>query len=286
MSLKVENLTHIYSKNSPFERIAIEDISFEIQKGDFVGIIGHTGSGKSTLIQHLNGLIKADKGHIYVDGEDITLPKCNLKNIRSKVGVVFQYPEYQLFEETVFDDIAYGPRNQNISDKEVQKRVTEAMDFVGLDIELFKASPFELSGGQKRRVAIAGVLALKPEYLILDEPTAGLDPASRNDLLLRLKNLHEQSNITVILVSHSMEDIAATVDKVLVMSKGKLVCYDTVYAVFQNSEMLKSISLDIPQICEVVLQLKKLGIDINNDVFNVENAAKHLCKIIKGAKNA
>ncbi len=285
MSIRVENLTHIYSPDSPYERAAINDISFNVDDGEFIGIIGHTGSGKSTLIQHLNGLLKAQKGHIFVDDTDITSPKCNLKEIRAKVGLVFQYPEYQLFEETVYADIAFGPKNLNLSKEEVDQRVFEAIEFVGLDPQILTSSPFELSGGQKRRVAIAGVLAMRPKFLVLDEPTAGLDPAARNDLLFRLKELHNKTNNTILLVSHSMEDIANTVDKVMVLSKGSLVLFDTVKNVFSNSEMLKEIGLDIPQICEVVLKLRKTGIDINS-YFNVEETADALCKLIKGVKNA
>ena len=285
MSIKVENLTHIYSPNSPFERAAIKDISFTVEDGEFIGIIGHTGSGKSTLIQHLNGLLKPHEGHIFVDETDITLPKTNLKDVRAKVGLVFQYPEYQLFEETVYKDIAFGPKNLNLSEEEIHVRVMESMEFVGLNNDILNSSPFELSGGQKRRVAIAGVLAMRPKVLILDEPTAGLDPAARNDLLARLKDLHKKTNITILLVSHSMEDIANTVEKVMVLSKGSLKIFDTVENVFSHSEELKSIGLDIPQICEVIIGLKKSGIDIDN-YYNVELAADALYKLIKGAKNA
>ncbi len=285
MSITVQNLTHIYSENSPYQRAAIDDVSFTINNGDFVGLIGHTGSGKSTLIEHLNGLLKPNSGHIFIDNEDITLPKCNLKNIRAKVGLVFQYPEYQLFEETVYDDIAYGPRNLNLSEEEVKNRVFEAMGFVGLNTNLLKASPFELSGGQKRRVAIAGVIAMQPDTLILDEPTAGLDPAAKNDLLKRLKELHAAKNNTIILVSHSMEDIASTVDKVMVMANGKLVCYDTVFEVFKKSDLLKSVGLDVPQISEVISFFKSLGFEMH-DIYTVEQAADAIYNIIKGEKNA
>ncbi len=286
MSIRVKNLTHIYSKNSPFERIAINNVSFDIADNEFVGIIGHTGSGKSTLIEHLNGLIKPDSGHIYIDGEDITESGCNLKKIRAKVGLVFQYPEYQLFEETVFDDIAYGPKNLNLDVEEIKRRVYDALEFVGLDKELLVSSPFELSGGQKRRVAIAGVLAMEPDVLILDEPTAGLDPAARADLLKRLKLLHTKRNITIILVSHSMEEIANTVQKVIVMSKGKIVCHDTVDEIFKKSDFLKSIGLDVPQICDVVSFLKEKGLKIDDCVLSAEKLADEIYNLIKGAKNA
>lgn len=286
MSISVQNLSHIYSADSPFERAAVNNVSFEINDGEFVGIIGHTGSGKSTLIEHLNGLLKPSSGHIYVDGEDITDSKCNLRQLRSKVGLVFQYPEYQLFEETVFDDIAYGPKNLNLSNDEVKKRVYEAMNFVGLEEELLSRSPFELSGGQKRRVAIAGVLAMNPKILILDEPTAGLDPAAKNDLLGRLKKLHAEKKITILLVSHSMEDISVTAEKILVMAKGELVIFDTVDRVFKQKDTLKSIGLDIPQICEVISHFESKGFKTENSIFQVEQAAEYIYKIIKGETNA
>lgn len=286
MSISVRNLKHIYSKKGPFEKVALNDISFDIEDGDFVGLIGHTGSGKSTLIEHLNGLLKPDSGSILIDGEDITAPKCNLSKIRSKVGLVFQYPEYQLFEETVYKDIAYGPMNMGLDSLEVKRRVLESIDFVGLSPEFLTCSPFDLSGGQKRRVAIAGVLAMDPSFLILDEPTAGLDPCGRNDLLMRLKRLHKEKGTTIILVSHSMEDIADTVDKVMVMSKGELVAFGTVNEVFSKSQLLTSIGLDTPQICSVIDFLKSEGYDVPDDVYSVEKAADVICSIIKGAKNA
>lgn len=286
MSISVKNLKHIYSKSGPFERTAIHDISFEIADGEFVGIIGHTGSGKSTLIEHLNGLLKPDGGTIYIDGEDITSANCDLRKIRSKVGLVFQYPEYQLFEETVYKDIAYGPSNLNLSNEEIDRRVRQAIAFVGLDDSLLNKSPFELSGGQKRRVAIAGVLAMEPSVLILDEPTAGLDPMGRNDLLSQLRMLHKIKKTTIILVSHSMEDIANTVDKVMVLSKGKIVAFGTVKEVFKQNKLLNSVGLDTPQICSVLEQLKNSGFKINSDFYNVEQAAEAIYNLIKGAKDA
>lgn len=286
MSIKVNNLTHIYSKNSPFERAAVKNLTFDISDGEFIGLIGHTGSGKSTLIQHLNGLLKPDEGKIYIDGVDITDSKCNLRDIRSKVGLVFQYPEYQLFEETVYADIAYGPKNLDLSDDEIKRRVFDAIEIVGLDPALLNSSPFELSGGQKRRVAIAGVLAMKPSVLILDEPTAGLDPASKNDLLCKFKKMHIEQKTTIILVSHSMEDIANTVQKVMVMEKGEIVCFDEVSKVFSKGEMLKSIGLNIPQISEVVGRLKKDNLPINDEIFTVDDALEAIYTLIKGAKNA
>lgn len=287
MPIIVKNLKHIYSKNGPFERVAIDDISFEIEDGSFIGIIGHTGSGKSTLVQHLNGLLKADSGSIIINGNDITQSGVDIKKIRSQVGVVFQYPEYQLFEETVYKDIAYGPKNLGFTDEEISKAVYESLDFVGLDIDILQKSPFELSGGQKRRVAIAGVLAMNPSVLVLDEPTAGLDPMSKNDLLKRLKILHETKKVTIILVSHSMEDIAQTVEKVMVMSEGRLVAFDTVSNIFSNSDKLLEIGLGIPQITLVFKKLKEQGVNIPcNGIYSVEQAADIIYKFIKGDKNA
>ena len=287
MPIIVKDLKHIYSKNGPFERVAINDISFEIEDGSFIGVIGHTGSGKSTLIQHLNGLLKADSGTIIINSCDITKSDVDMKKIRSQVGVVFQYPEYQLFEETVYKDIAYGPKNLGFTDEEISKAVYDSLDFVGLDISALQKSPFELSGGQKRRVAIAGILAMNPSVLILDEPTAGLDPMSRNDLLQRLKTLHETKKVTIILVSHSMEDIASTVEKVMVMSEGKLIAFDTVSNIFSNSDKLLEIGLGIPQITLVLKKLKEQGFNMPYDgVYSVEEAADIIYKLIKGDKNA
>ena len=286
MSIIVKNLKHIYSKNRPFERVALEDVSFTVNDGEFIGLIGHTGSGKSTLIEHLNGLLKPDSGQIIIDGMDIADKNCKLSEIRSKVGLVFQYPEYQLFEETVYKDIAYGPSNMNLDADEIQRRVFEAAEFVGLRGDIMNMSPFDLSGGQKRRVAIAGVLAMQPKVLILDEPTAGLDPAARNDLLNRLKLLHKEKGTTIILVSHSMEDIADTVEKVMVMSAGKLVAFDTISNIFSQSDLLKKIGLDVPQICAVTEYLREKGYSLNRDICNVEDAAEFIIEILKGAKNA
>ncbi len=286
MSIIVNDLKHIYSKNGPFERVAIEDVSFTINDGEFIGLIGHTGSGKSTLIEHLNGLLKADSGQIIIDGVDITDKNCKLSEIRSRVGLVFQYPEYQLFEETVYKDIAYGPSNMKLSDEEIQRRVFQAAQFVGLDSDIMQCSPFDLSGGQKRRVAIAGVLAMEPKVLILDEPTAGLDPQGRNDLLARLKFLHKEKGITIILVSHSMEDIADTVDKVMVMSKGRLVAFDTINNIFTKTELLKGIGLDIPEICQVIDFLKAQGYTFPKDICSVEDTANIIFEILKGAHDA
>lgn len=280
MSIEVKHLSYVYSKGSPFEKTALDDVSFKIDDGEFIAVIGQTGSGKSTLIQHLNGLLVPTEGSVYVDGTDIFENKSALKDIRAKVGVVFQYPEHQLFEETVYKDIAFGPINLGFNDDDTKSLVEESLDFVGLDEDILQKSPFDLSGGQKRRVAIAGILAMNPKVLILDEPTAGLDPAAKNDLLSRLKLLHDSKKITIIIVSHSMEDVAQTVQKVMVMHNAKLVAYDTVSAIFSNTDMLRDAGLDIPQITSVMKKLKLQNIDINTNVFTVEKAADVLYNYI------
>lgn len=285
MSIKVENLVHIYSKSTPFEKVALDNISFDISDGDFVGIIGHTGSGKSTLIQHLNGLIKPDSGKIYIDGEDITQKDINLTKVRGKVGIVFQYPEYQLFEETVYKDIAFGPTNMGYSSEEIDKIIHDVIKTVGIDENLLEKSPFELSGGQKRRVAIAGVLAMNPKILILDEPTAGLDPKGRDEILGQIKKLHDEKNITVIWISHSMEDVAKIAKKVIVMADGKIVMYDSVDKVFKNDSLLEEIGLSVPQINKVVRRLKEKGVNLGENIYTVEKAKKAILDYIKGAKN-
>ena len=274
MSITVKNLVHTYAKKETFERVALNDVSFNINEGEFVGLIGHTGSGKSTLIQHLCGLLKADSGSIEIDGTDICQKGVDMQKIRSKVGIVFQYPEYQLFEETVYRDIAFGPSNLGKKPEEIDKVIHEVMSLVGLPESILQKSPFELSGGQKRRVAIAGVLAMEPEILILDEPTAGLDPLARKNLLMLIKALHKQKNITVILVSHSMEDIAETADKVMVMSDGRLVMFDTAANVFSRPEELTKIGLNVPQVSVVVNKLKQCGIDLGDNIYSVEAAGK------------
>ena len=279
MPIKVENLTYIYMKDSVFEHVAIENISFEIQDGEFIGLIGHTGSGKSTLIQHLNGLLKPSSGKVFVDGEELNSKEVHMKKIRQKVGLVFQYPEYQLFEETVYKDVAFGPHNLGLSEDEVDKRVRKAIDLVGLDFDnINNISPFELSGGQKRRVAIAGVLAMEPRVLILDEPAAGLDPKGRDEILGGIKTLHEKQKITVVLVSHSMEDIANLVDKVLVMNKGKIAFFDTPRNVFKEAEILERIGLGVPQVTHLVRELRKKGFEIS-DCINIDEAKNELLKL-------
>ncbi|KUO68721.1 MAG: energy-coupling factor transporter ATPase [Clostridia bacterium BRH_c25] len=281
MPVKVENLTHIYMKDSVFEHVAIDNISFEIQDGEFIGLIGHTGSGKSTLIQHLNGLLKPDSGKIFVDGAELNTKDVQMKKIRQKVGLVFQYPEYQLFEETVYKDVAFGPQNLGLSEDEVDKRVREAIDLVGLNFDMISnISPFELSGGQKRRAAIAGVLAMEPGVLILDEPAAGLDPKGRDEILGGIKALHEKQKITVVLVSHSMEDIANLVDKVLVMNKGKIAFFDTPRNIFKEAETLEKIGLGVPQVTYLVRELRKKGFEIS-DCINIDEAKNELLKLFK-----
>ncbi|MBQ4630320.1 MAG: energy-coupling factor transporter ATPase [Clostridia bacterium] len=284
MSITVENVNYTYGKGSPFEKKALEDISFTIEDGDFIGLIGHTGSGKSTMIQLLNGLIKPDSGKVIVNDFDLTNPKTDMKKVRSTVGIVFQYPEYQLFEETVYKDIAYGPGNLGKSKDEISEIIHEILPLVGLSDDILDKSPFELSGGQKRRVAIAGVLAMQPSVLILDEPTAGLDPAGRNDILSCIKNLHDKKQVTVILVSHSMEDVANTVNKIMVISDSHLFAFDTVAKVFSNSEKLKSIGLNVPQVTRVVNHLKQKGIVLPGDIYTVEAAVEAIKEYVKGGE--
>jgi len=287
MSIIIENLCHIYDKGSPFETMALDKVDLKIEKGDFVGLIGHTGSGKSTLIQHLNGLLKPSSGSIEINGFTITGKGVRLNEIRKKVGLVFQYPEYQLFEETIAKDIAYGPTNLGLDEVEIKRRVKSSMELVGLDYEVLKdKSPFELSGGQKRRVAIAGVLAMKPEVLILDEPTAGLDPKGRDEILAQIKRLHEKDKLTVILVSHSMEDVAKLVSKIYVMDKGKLALTGAPSEVFENAEYLESIGLDIPQVTKLINKLNDAGFKLNPNIYTVDMAKKELLNLLRSRKDA
>ena len=274
MSIIVKDVSFVYSKKEVFERTAVNNVSFEIANGDYVGLIGHTGSGKSTLIQLLTGLIKPDTGSILIDGIDVTSKKTDTKMLRSKVGIVFQYPEYQLFEETVYRDIAFGPSNLGFSAGQIDVMIHEVIKDVGLNENILQKSPFELSGGQKRKVAIAGVLAMKPEILILDEPTAGLDPKARRNLLTLIDKLHKDKNITIILVSHSMEDIASSADKVMVMSDGSLVMYDKTENVFSRPDELTKIGLNVPQVSRVINILRQNGVDINGNILTVDDAAK------------
>ena len=287
MSINIEKLNHIYDEGSPYQTNALDNVSLTIDQGAFVGLIGHTGSGKSTLIQHLNGILKPTSGTIKINGFDITEKGVKLNEIRKKVGLVFQYPEYQLFEETVALDIAFGPKNMGWAPEVVDNAVKEAMKVVGLDYETLKdVSPFELSGGQKRRVAIAGVLAMKPEVLILDEPTAGLDPKGRDEILNQLKALHEKEKNTIILVSHSMEDIAKYVSEIYVMHDGKVVLEGKPQQVFQNTEQLEQIGLAAPQVTYVGKRLAALGKAPENDLYTVESAVEEILKLVRRKDNA
>ncbi|MDD2397598.1 MAG: energy-coupling factor transporter ATPase [Tissierellia bacterium] len=282
MSIRTENIKYVYSEGTPFRTLALDDVNVTIDQGEFVGIIGHTGSGKSTLIQLLNGLELATEGIVEVDGTIVGKDKKKLKLIRQTVGLVFQYPEYQLFEETVAKDVAFGPMNLALSQKEIDFRVKEALELVGFNYKKIKdASPFEISGGQKRRVAIAGVLAMKPDYLILDEPTAGLDPAGRNEIFHQIKKLHESSNFTVVLVSHSMEDIAKLVDRVIVLSKGKIHMQGSPKEIYLQAEELEKISLGIPQIASIVRELRKRGFNIRQDILTIEEAKTEILKEVR-----
>lgn len=285
--IKVEKLSYVYQEGMPFEKHALHNVNLEIKKGDFAALIGHTGSGKSTLIQHFNALVKPTAGKIYVDGIDITDPKTDLKLIRRNVGLVFQYPEHQLFEETVYKDIAFGPSNMGFSEEEIKERVYWAIELVGVREDMLEKSPFELSGGQKRRVAIAGVLAMHPKVLILDEPTAGLDPAGRDEILGSIKYLHEKSeDMTVIFVSHSMEDVAKIAKSVIVMNNGHLFMHGSVGEVFSHGEELRKIGLNVPQITQLVAVLRDKGIDIPKDIYTVEMAVSEIRKLIGGNVNA
>ncbi|PNV59177.1 energy-coupling factor transporter ATPase [Clostridium sp. chh4-2] len=280
MAIKVENLNYIYGQGTAFEQYALKDVNFEIPDGQFVGIIGHTGSGKSTLIQHLNGLIKPTSGHIYYNGQDIYQEGYSLKLLRSKVGLVFQYPEHQLFEVDVFSDVCYGPKNLGLPKEEIEERAKEALTLVNLDESLWKQSPFELSGGQKRRVAIAGVMAMKPEVLILDEPTAGLDPKGRDEILDQILELHDKKGMTIILVSHSMEDIARYADRLMVMNQGEKVYDGTPKEVFEHYKELEAIGLAAPQITYIVHELKDHGVPIDNDITTVEEAKAAILRLL------
>ncbi len=280
--LETKDLSHIYSKGTTSQVDAIRDISLKIEKGELVGVIGHTGSGKSTLIQHFNALLKPTSGTILLDGNDVWMSKKELKNVRFKVGLCFQYPEYQLFEETVYRDIAFGPKNMKLTDEEIDIRVKEVIRFVGLDESYLEKSPFELSGGEKRRVAIAGVMAMRPEVLILDEPCAGLDPKGRDTVLSLIREYQKNTGSTVLVVSHSMEDIAKIATKVLVMNESRLAYYDTVDEVFSHSEELQKMGLNIPEIMKLFLMLREKGYDVPTNVYTTEKARDVLLTLIRG----
>ena len=279
--IRTENLSYVYSEGTPYEHRAIDNVNIEIEKGSFVGLIGHTGSGKSTLIQHLNGLIKPTSGKVFVDGEDIWEKPKEIRKFRFKVGLVFQYPEHQLFEETVRKDIAFGPKNMGLSDEEVEERVLEAAKHTGLTADYLEKSPFELSGGEKRRVAIAGVLAMKPEVLILDEPTAGLDPKGREFILSEIKAYHESTGATVILVSHSMEDVARFASHVLIMNHSKVAMYGKTREIFKRVNELCEIGLEVPQISRVFAKLREKGYNVPESVLTVSEAKEAVLDLLK-----
>lgn len=281
-----EKLRYIYGEGTPYKIEALKNINIDIEKGDFIGIIGHTGSGKSTLIQHFNGLVKPTSGTVIVDGDDIWKDKSKIRDFRFKVGLVFQYPEYQLFEETVAKDIAFGPKNMGLSDDEIKERVIDAMRLVNLSFDYLDKSPFELSGGEKRKVAIAGVMAMRPQVLVLDEPTAGLDPKGRNDVLNQIKRYHKESGSTVILVSHSMEDIAKVARRVLVMNHGEVMMFDKTENVFKHCRELTEIGLDVPQVTKIFMSLKEKGIVEDDGVYTVERATEILTELLKNRRNA
>ena len=278
--IRVEHLKYVYNPGMPDETTALDDVSFRVEEGDFVGIIGSTGSGKSTLISHFNGLNRPTSGRILIDGKDMWEQGADLRAFRFQVGLVMQYPEYQLFEEPCAKDIAYGPRNMGLDEAEIDRRVKEAAAFVGLSDELLQKSPFELSGGQKRRVAIAGVMAMHPRVLVLDEPAAGLDPEGRDTILSQIRDYHEKTGITVLLVSHSMEDIAKYANRVLVMSHAKLAMYDTVEKVFGHAQELLELGLSVPQVTQIFLKLRQMGLDIPTDVYTMPYAVKTIQKAL------
>lgn len=282
--IKAENIKLVYSAGTAFEKTALSDVSFEIEKGEFIGIIGHTGSGKSTLVQLLNGLLRPTEGKIRLEGRDIWEEPKKIRNVRFKVGMVFQYPEYQLFEETVYKDIAFGPGNMGLDDEEIDKRVREAASFTGLREDQLDCSPFELSGGEKRRAAIAGVISMDPDVLILDEPTAGLDPLGREALLSRIADYHKNKKNTVILVSHSMEDIAKIADRILVMSQGQNVMFDSTRNVFSKGKELEKIGLRVPQITKIMMLLKEKGIQTDTSVITVEEGLRNIVSILSDNK--
>ena len=278
MSLKLENISYIYEQGTTSQTAAIKNVNLEIEKGEFVAIIGHTGSGKSTLIQHFNGLEKATEGKVYYDGKNIYDKDFDIRQLRCKVGLVFQYPEHQLFEENVLKDVCFGPKNQGLSKEECIEKAKDALTLVCVDEELYEKSPFELSGGQKRRVAIAGVLAMEPDILVLDEPTAGLDPAGRDKILNCIKELHDKKHIAVVLVSHSMEDVANYAERIIVMDNGQIMFDDTPKKVFKHYKELEKIGLSAPQITYIMHRLKEQGLDVDTDIINVNEAKENILK--------
>lgn len=287
MLIQIKDVNFVYNPNTPFEKKALDNINLQINEGDFIGLIGHTGSGKSTLVQHLNGLMKPTSGNIIVDGVNITEKNANLKETRQKVGLVFQYPEHQLFEETIYKDIAFGPKNLGLKDEELNDRVKSSMELVGLDYESLKdRSPFELSGGQKRRVAIAGVIAMKPKVLVLDEPTAGLDPSGRDEILDEIKGLYLKEGITIVLVSHSMEDVARLANRIFVMHRGKVIIDDETREVFKRATELEKIGLGVPQITSFMRRFKSNGHEVRDDILTVEEAKEEILKFLRRNKNA
>ena len=281
--LQIENLTHTYSEGTPFQRSAVEGLSMTVGAGEFLGIIGHTGSGKSTLIQHLNGLLQPTSGRILLAGKDIWAEPKKIREVRCAVGLVFQYPEYQLFEETVYKDIAFGPKNMGLDEAEIDRRVRDAAAFVGLREELLEKSPFELSGGQKRRVAIAGVIAMEPKVLVLDEPTAGLDPQGRDAILAQIQAYHRAKGAAVVLVSHSMEEIARNVDRIVVLSGGKVYMEGTPEKVFARAHELEQVGLDVPQVTKIAAALRARGMDVDTAVYTVEALERKLLTLKGGA---
>ena len=282
--LQIQHLTHTYGIGTPFQRSAVEDMSFDVYEGEFLGVIGHTGSGKSTLIQHLNGLLKPTEGQILLGGRDIWAEPKKIRQVRFRVGLVFQYPEYQLFEDTVYKDISFGPKNMGLDEKEVDRRVREAAYFVGLRDDQLDKSPFELSGGQKRRVAIAGVIAMEPRVLILDEPTAGLDPVGVESILGNIRDYHQSNNATIILVSHSMEEVARTVDRLVVVNDGRIPFQGPPREVFRHGAELERMGLGVPQMTRVFHRLRQMGVDIDPSVYTIEQAKQAvLAKLGKGA---
>lgn len=283
--IKTENLSYVYGEGTPFRKVAVDNVNLEIDEGELVGVIGHTGSGKSTLIQHFNGLLKPASGKIFIDGEELWTDKAMLRPVRFKVGLVFQYPEYQLFEETCYKDIAFGPKNMGLDEEETDRRIKETAKLVGLSEEILHKSPFELSGGQKRRVAIAGVMAMEPKILILDEPASGLDPKGREKILGLIREYHQEKKNTVMLVSHSMEDVAKNASKILVMNKGGLFCYDDTVKVFHQAEELEKMGLAVPQITRVVNRLRAAGVPISDDVYTVKYGTKLLTELLKSKRS-